>query len=363
MKMHWAAFLIWTAPLFGQDDPGVVIRSTTSIVQVRVVAQDSKGRSVADLKREDFQVQDDRKPQPITLFAAYRGTPAPASAQATAEPVETAPSADSYSLILLDWLNTAYVDRYNSRQQVLHLLKTYQARQRVAIYLLGHEPRLLCDFTSDMAELAHAVEDAGLEPADLGPESPAGRFDARYGARTGPRPGVEEQVFFLNNRITDTFHTFEAIAGHLARVPGRKSLIWLTAAFPLVINGGVIPGANPLEVVYYQNLERLLGRLNRADVAVYPVDARGLSLTSKGYTPTMEQFSERTGGVTFAGRNDVDEGIRLALEDLRVSYVLGFHVPPGAAPGLHEIRVKVKRAGLNLRYRESYQLAEGTPAR
>ncbi len=71
----------------------------------------------------------------------------------------------------------------------------------------------------------------------------------------------------------------------------------------------------------------------------------------------MEQLSERTGGVTFTGRNDIDAGIRTALEDMRVSYVLGFHVPAGAAPGLHEIRVKVSRPGVRLRYRESYQLA------
>lgn len=349
---------------FGQDDPGVVIRSTTSLVQVRVVAQDSKGRPVIDLQREDFQVQDDRKPQPITLFSADRGAgrgapPAPFSAAAPAQNAETPAG---YSLILLDWINTPYPDRYRAKQAVLDLLKKFQPRQRVAIFLLGHDPRLLCDFTSEMALLMQVVEDADLEFGEVDNVAP-GRFDARYGARTGPRPSVEEQLFFLNNRITDTFHTFELVADRLAHVPGRKSLIWLSDAFPLIINGSVIPGANQLEVVYYQNLERLLAKLNRADVAVYPVDARGLSATTRSYTGTMLQLAERTGGTAFFDRNDLDEGVRLALEDMRLSYTLGFHVPAGAAPGLHEIRVKVKRPGVTLRYHESYQLAEAAPVR
>ncbi len=359
--MLWVSLLTLFAAGFvqdtAQDDPGLVIRSTTSLVQVRVVVQDAGGKYVSDLQREHFQVFDERKPQPITLFSADRGgAPRALETPGAGGDPATVQKAGEYSLILLDWLNTAYSDRVRSRDMLLEMLRTYQTRQKVAVYLLAKEPRLVHDFTDDMAELAEAVEAAGLEPADMGPDSPVGRFDARYGARSGPRPSVEEQLFFLNNRVSDSFHTLELVADRLARLPGRKSLVWLSAAFPLLVNGGVIPGAGAAETTYYQNLERLLARLNRGDVAVYPVDARGLSLTSKGYTATMEQISERTGGVTFAGRNDIGEGIRLALEDMRVSYVLGFHVPAGAAPGLHAIQVKVKRPNVSVRYRESYQL-------
>src|SRR5580658_9891873 len=84
-------------------DSDMVIRSTTNLVQVRVVAEDSQGRPVADLQRADFQIEDQKKPQPITLFAADRGTRvAPAAASSSADSVEAGPS---YSVILLDWLN------------------------------------------------------------------------------------------------------------------------------------------------------------------------------------------------------------------------------------------------------------------
>ena len=49
--------------------------------------------------------------------------------------------------------------------------------------------------------------------------------------------------------------------------------------------------------------------------------------------------------------------MRLALEDMRISYTLGFNAPEGTGPGPHEIRVRVNRPGIKLRYRESYDLA------
>lgn len=344
--MFWVALLAGGFALWQQqtaaDDPGVVIRSTTSLVQVRVVAQDSKGKPVTDLQRDDFQVFDDRKSQPITFFTADRGTAA--AVPTTVAGPHAAPTSGSYSLIVLDWMNTEYPDRYRAKDHALHLLQTYQPRQKIALYLNGRNSRLLCDFTSDLSELVRVLEAADLEFGDLDIDTPAGRFDARYGGRTAAKMSAEEQFFFLNKRITDTLRTFGLVADRLARLPGRKSLVWLSDAFP------VTP-------IYYADMERVYGRLNRADVAVYGVDARGLSSTTRSYSGTMIQFAERTGGTAFYDRNDLDEGLRLALEDQSISYVVGFQVPAKAAPGLHEIRVRVNRPRLQLRYRESYEVA------
>lgn len=340
-------------------DSDVVIRSNTNLVQVRVVAEDSKGRPVTDLQRADFQIQDDRKPQPLTLFSADRGTlPAsPAvSNQAARQSSDSVQAAPGYSVILLDWLNIPYTYRLQAQEQLLDLLKKYQPRQKVAVYLLDHDPRLLHDFTSDMDILRQVVEDTDLDFGSVEDAAP-GRFDARYSGR-GRSGNVEEQILFRQNKVLDTLHTLEVIADHLAHVPGRKSLVWITAGFPVTIDGNVVAGARPGELHFVQGLERALGRLNKADIAVHTVDACGLSMTCRSYGDSMGELSSRTGGTEFAGRNDLDEGMRLAFEDMRISYTLGFNVPEGAAPGLHEIRVRVNRPGVKLRYRESYELVE-----
>jgi VWFA-related protein len=326
-----AALLAAAAGAFGQEtvpfDSDMVIRSTTNLVQVRVVAADSKGVAVADLQRGDFQIEDDHKSQPITLFTADRDTPAASAADAS----------NGYSVILLDWLNIKYAYRIPAQQQVIALLKRYHPRQRVALYMLDRDPRLLHDFTTDMPALIQAVEEAGVGSPTVD-DGPPGRSRAGY---------TEWQILYWQNGVFDTLHALETVAGHLAHVPGRKTLVWLAAGFPTTIGG----------IDFLPRIERVLARLNRADVAMYSVNACGLSKECRSFGDPMHELAARTGAIPFGARNDLDEGIRLALEDMRNSYTLGFNVPEGAGTGLHEIRVHVNRPGVALRYRESYDWA------
>ena len=330
-----AAFCQETVPF----DSDMVIRSTTNLVQVRVVAEDSKGMPVTDLQRADFQIEDERKAQPITLFTADRGKRPGASAASGSGDSAEAPA--GYSVILLDWLNIKYSYRIQAQEQVIALLKNYQPRQRVAIYILDHDPRLLHDFTTDMPALIQSVEDVELGIRTLD-DDPAGRVRAGVN-------GMDWQNLFWQNQIFDTLHTLGVIADHLAHVPGRKGLIWLSAGFPWAVGG----------IDFAPRVETVLGRLNKADVAMYTVNACGLSNSAscRSYVGPMSELADRTGGTVFAARNDLDEGMRMALEDLNTSYTLGFNVPEGASLGLHKIRVRVTRPGVSLRFRESYNWA------
>ena len=306
--------LLMAALAFGQEtvpfDSGMVIRSTTNLVQVRVVAEDSRGMPVTDLQRADFQIEDDRKPRPLTLFSVDRGAlPAPsvASSVSSNQSVDSVQAAAGYSVILLDWLNTKYTYRLQAQEQLIGLLKKYQPRQKVAIYLLDHEPRLLHDFTDDMDIVRQVVENAGLEFGIVEDDAP-GRFDARYGGR---RPGgdTEEQLLYWQNKVLDTLHTLEVIADHLTHVPGRKSLVWLTAGIPVTVDGSVVTGARPGELDFVSRLERVITRLNKSDTAVYSVDACGLSSVCRSYRDSMGELSLRTGGTEFGlpqrpGRRD-----------------------------------------------------------
>jgi VWFA-related protein len=264
-------------------------------------------------------------------------------------------------VVLLDWTNGGFFDRLRGTDALRQVLKTFQPKQEVAVYVLGTEPpgsryplKQVCDFTPASTEIASAVEDPWVLP---GPEiaDAVNKFDARFGSG-GRRMSIEEQIFDWNNRIMDTVRALTEIADRMARLPGKKSLVWLSNAFPITINGSVVMGTKQGEVDYRHNFDGAVARLNRANVAVYPVDTRGLSVTGRSYTGTMMEVAERTGGIAFYGRNDLDLGVRIALEDMQAGYTLGFLVPDGAEPGLHEIVVKTKRPRVLLRYRESYQL-------
>jgi VWFA-related protein len=369
-----------SAMAFGRQDPDTVIRTTTRLVQILVVAEDSQGRPVADMRKEDFQLQDNRKAQPITSFATEGSSlPASETGASASEPEEEAAARNDYALILLDWLNPRYDDRLAARENVNKLLKKFQPRQMVALYLLAHESRLLHDFTSDGGDLMQALADTPDDPEDPFDPSRPRESDARF--TTWVTLKVDERISAFNGKVLDTLGTLEKIADGLARVPGRKSLIWVTNGFPIVLDGLAVPGVGPDQVSYRRKVESLIDKLNRVNVAVYTLDARGIQAAppdppgrngavrprkptdpSYGDVATLQEFSSRTGGTAFYNRNDLDEAMRLALEDTKVSYTLGFAVPMGAAPGQHQIRVSTTRPGVALRYRESYQMDDAPRA-
>src|ERR1700690_1847736 len=94
MKKGWLLFLVgalssaWTlcaqtptnndakshAPGDSKVIPGVVLRSETRLVQLSVIAVDRKGHAVENLKKEDFTLLDNGKPQNLALFSRQSET-------------------------------------------------------------------------------------------------------------------------------------------------------------------------------------------------------------------------------------------------------------------------------------------------
>jgi VWFA-related protein len=322
---------IWGQPPAKPTD--VVIRTTTSLVEARVVATDSAGHTVADLRPEEFHIFDNGKPRPLKLFSPSGSISGPPSANSTPAPGQAEPAPPGYAVVLLDWLNTGYDDRLRVQEKVLRLLKNYEPHQKLGIYVLSQHSHLLIDFTSDRDILAALVERMDLDSV-----------------------ATEFKIWTLELRVKETVRTVNLLADHLLHVAGRKSLIWLTSGFPMLIQGpGRGRGAGPA-ALFFQDVEKSLAKLNAADIAIYSIDAAGFRILpdkSFGFDTTRE-ISRRTGGTAFSDRNDLDEGVRLALEDAASSYTLGFHAPDDARPGLHAIDVRVDRREVKLRYRETY---------
>jgi len=175
------------------------------------------------------------------------------------------------------------------------------------------------------------------------------------------RSTLEEQLLFRQRRVFRTMRAFDDIEHLFARLPGRKSLIWLSAGFPMVVNGHIGKGVQVPELTFVQDVEAALKKLNKADITLHVVDAVGLPVTTRSYSDVMFELALRSGGTVFMGRNDLDEGMREALKEMYSGYTVGFNVADDAVTGVHEITVRVNRKGLRLRYRESYEWATAAP--
>ena len=379
----------FAALLSAQDN---VIRVDARLVQVNVVAHAKDGSPVADLTKDDFTVLDNGKPQKLSFFAAERlNTAQPTAGQSlpantfSNDPAYSANRPSNLTIVLLDGTNTKLADQSFARKQLAKFPNQLNPDDKVAVYVLGNSLRIVQDFTSDSAQLARVLDKNVANPsAEL----------AAQGMKA-PAPGIaaidailrEMDAAFADrvqaNRIRRTYEALTAIADHVAQAPGRKNLVWLSGAFPLSM-GSDDPRAfrNPRreKEAFAEERESATRALVKANVAIYPVDARGLigappsmnaDTSSSGRTrtslpaavikeaaegiDTMEELASATGGRAFHDTNDLTAAVRAAVNDSVVTYTLGFYPDPGRLDGkFHELNVKLKRKGVNVRYRRGY---------
>ena len=189
----------------------------------------------------------------------------------------------------------------------------------------------------------------------------------------------------------------EAVARHLATVPGRKNLVWISSGFPTVVSSrysDLLPDFTP-------RMEETARVLTDANLAFYAVDARGLlggfpgmSLSSINMVPNIgsppffspipprapvptqasspqtmvsletwsldgtdafDRLANLTGGRTFSNSNGIEDSIQSALDDAALDYTLGFYPSEAVQkPNWHKLKVRVDQRGVRVRYREKY---------
>lgn len=370
-----------------QDAPGqqdtssaykspAVLRATTRLVVVDVVATDSKGHPLADLGIDDFTVLEDGKPQKISGFT-FRHSSALSEVRrpANANLFTNAPrysGASSLNVILLDSLNAEYLSRTYGRDQLIKYLDSGPEIQPTAVYALEDKLKLLHDFTVDASELKTVLE-------NYKPHAPTRVVDVYSAASPFSRRGD----------FTTTSHTLEAtisalgaLAQILAGHPGRKNLIWVSAAFPLTMYPETYGNnSNPIDLkpgdavkepsmrdignqmnssgnarTFSDEVEHVANAMMNAQVAIYPVDCSGVAQNSRANAAsTMRVLAERTGGKTYVNRNDVDMGVRTSMDDGATYYTLEYYPQNKTWDGkFRVIQVKTTLPGASLRYRQGY---------
>lgn len=379
------------------SDP--LIRVSTRLAQMSVIVTDKRGHPVRDLSRADFAISDNGKLMPIAVFEVDRNDPA---AQQLSEPKPVPPnvvsnlpatghrSGVSWNILLLDLLNTAPED------QIYAIKEAAKASDEpgvagAAVYILDGfgNLKVLQDFASDNGNVAPMLKrltasySAAATPvsADLSSTRPH-RLASISNAY---RAGSEAQSSLLY-RARHTSDAFRAIASRVAGLRGRKNLVWLSAGLPAGWPSIQTFGAQGIEnsvdwedaaADVFEVLQRGVRSLETENVAVYPIDARGLrtpamadasrksstKLRVQGHLATedpqnlaaMQFVASRTGGRAFFGRNDLAELLHRALDDSRLSYTLGFYMPEESADvDFRKVQVHVKPAGLTVRTKEGY---------
>ena len=369
------------------------IQVTTRLVEITVVVRDKHG-AVADLNKNDFEILDKGKPRVIAAFSVSRANdrvprvPLPPNTFSNRLDRQR-DSPVAATVLLFDSLNTAFKDQADARRQLLELLKSLDPDTPIALYALGNSLRIVHDFTEDPTLLTRALLSYRNAPSTLLAESRSAANPAPSdSALVSPSNPIDlmgqvfqpMQAYALDRRVSITLTAMNAIANRLAGVPGRKNLIWVSGAFPLTIgfDRSGLTGSVEHPAGYAGPMYDAAAAIDHANVAVYPVDARGLmgSLPVRvpkptGASPvnlptpdgrngtreieTMQLLAEWTGGRAYFNTNDVSGAVKQAMEDAEITYSLGFYPEEKDLDGsYHEVKIRVDRKGTDARYRKGY---------
>lgn len=185
----------------------------------------------------------------------------------------------------------------------------------------------------------------------------------------------------LERRTEITFEALDELSRSLGGLPGRKIVIWVTGDLPFTLNpenrtmteaqtSEELPSFNTRRVDQhsagaYAEIARNAGtaqireadaRLSAAQIAIYPVDARGLSINlDQDSQEVMREMARDTGGRAYVNQNEIKLGVERAVADSSATYTLGYYSPDKKWDGKYRsIKVKAERQGVALQYRRGY---------
>jgi VWFA-related protein len=408
-------------PASASNEGITTLHARTNLVIVDVVVTDSKHNPIHGLKASDFTLLENNKEQRVRNFeehsAALDGEkfiPAPKLPAGLFTNQAPAPAGGPVNVLLLDYLNTPLASQPYARKQLLEFLDKIAPGTRIAIFGLTEKLDMLQGFTTDPSVLKAALtgkngapraSDILLDSTNGGSMTDTTLADNLVGGATADGASATDGSFVTQEEIDDinrfqalqtsftqdlrakyTLGAFQALARYLVGIPGRKNVIWFSAGFPLNVDPNVNE-ADPNDSVVRNDdeIRKTDNLLTRAQIAVYPIDARGvftdpgndvsqhvssISVGSGGDAAAeqlqfMQQTSqehesmfamaEETGGEAYVNTNNLTQAVTKAVEAGSNYYTMTYTPANSQWDGrFRAIKVKVEQPGVKLSYRNGY---------
>jgi VWFA-related protein len=364
-------------------------RTRVDAVTVDVIATDKQGKPVTDLTAADFEVKENGKVQTVDSFKRillsderYDLDPVRAQPITSMETMEREAARDDVRLItiFLDDYHTRLGNSMAIREKLAKFVRELDPRDMVAI-MYPLTPTLGVTFSRDHEGMAAAIMKFAGRKYDYKQLYPQEQVYNRLSP---------QQIEDLRNSIV--IEALEGLNVYLGTLrQGRKTVLFvsegMSATLPVEIaTGGMVQGAIPNTAaeqtrnraeVYnnlglLQRMQDVFAAANRTNTSVYTLDPRGLAtgefdLSEPGVnyesdrrvlnesTDLLRVLADQTDGRAIVGRNDPLPQLRQMVLDTSAYYLLGYTSSEAPRDGkFHEIKVSVKRKGIDVRARKGY---------
>ena len=391
--------------------------SAAELVQIDVVVTGADGAPVHDLRREDFEILEDGRPQSISHFAvgtASRPAAVPgrrvAAARTRPAPGPSAPPAPVGRTIVLvfDDLHLGASRLAAAKREATRFLQEQVGpRDQVALVTTSGIRSVYEPLTRDRSALVRAVDRVTLQDRSarmrfgspyiseqqaeqidrFGELASAGNvaFDlavsqfiaefwverdvAKMMVRERVRSILDEGARYTRASLS----MLETTVRSLGPMPGRKVVVLLSEGFFL--------GRGTWSESAY-DMRRITDAATRSGVVIYSIDASGLSVPAPGgdiaerflgaasvadrarvesgqdenRREGMRAVAEETGGFAVLNNNDIGVGLKRILDDNEVYYLLAYEPASSRRAGrFRSIQVRLPaRADLSARTRKGY---------
>ncbi len=362
--------------------------ANSNLVIVDVVVRDKSGNVIDGLKPEDFSVFEDGKPQKISVFEFQKLTNAPEpppklalsdqlklpeapKTTITAEKPGSIQYHDKRLMILyLDFSSMGINEQLRAQDAALEYIdKRITKDDLVAILLYTSDVQVLTDFTADRDVMTSIIK--ALPIGEMSEMAGLADTDSANGEDTGAAFVADETEFNIFN-TDQKLAAIEQAARMLAPLPEKKALVYFSA------------GVNKTGIDNQAQLEATINAAVKANVAIYPIDARGLMADPPGgdashaasrgtgiyngsvynqqratindSQETLYTLAADTGGKAFFDSNDITAGIVQAQQEMRSYYLLGYYTTNNARDGKYrKITVKLNNnLSAKLEHRKGY---------
>ncbi len=235
------------------ENPPVVIKTESNLVLVDVIATDKKGNYITDLEKNDFHVFEDDAEQSITSF----------SHEANITP--NAPGHQRYMVLFFDDSTMDPGLQIQARKAAGRFVESTASPNRLmAVVDFNGTVQIAQNFTANGDLLKAAV--SSVKMSSVHPN--AGAANVELASMGAPSLSGTQSDFGARSVLL----SIREVAKILRAVPGRKTLILFSSGFALTPER-------------QSELTATIDALNKANIAVYPVDVRGLAVTA---TPGMD---------------------------------------------------------------------------